>query len=582
MLDSYLPRPGQPDLRGWEWYYLLSQCHGELLTFRGHEGWVIAVAWSLDGRQIASSADQTIKIWDPASGKEVRNAARLQRHRSLVGLERGWRPTGLAGGDSIKVWSVSTGQELRHAGRPQQSNHVRGMESGSGRFAAGSNDGRIRILHAGTGEEIRVLNVHKHTANQESVPLSWSPDGRQLASASDRAVKIWDVSTGEELRTLRGHKDGISNVVWSPNGRRLAAGSWGIFEVKVWDATTGHELVSLKGLDSTVYGLAWSLDGRLLALGGYSGTVKISDAASGELVGTLRGHTLTAQAVAWSPNGTCVASGVPTERCRDMDATAEPEAPALRGQVRSVLAVAWELPDGRQLLGGGGRGRASRSGTSARDSLPDLARRQRALFRRWLGVPTGMHRLGQRRREDQGLERGHGTRVLHARRPPGSAGALVWSPDGRWLASGGDDATIRIWDVAAAKRDPLPRGQLRSGSRAGLEPRRRADCFGGRLGMARACQDLGGGLRPKRSRPPARGRRGPRSRPVAWSPDGRWVASAGRVIEVGTRLTGNWPFDSTVTTGPSTHWPGIPREIALPRRRKNTPSRSGTLTPGRR
>jgi WD40 repeat protein len=54
-LDRCRPEPGQPDLRGWEWYYLLSLCHKDLMTLQGHNDAVFAVAWSPDGNRLASA-----------------------------------------------------------------------------------------------------------------------------------------------------------------------------------------------------------------------------------------------------------------------------------------------------------------------------------------------------------------------------------------------------------------------------------------------------------------------------------------------------------------------------------------------
>ncbi len=187
MLDSYLPRPGQPDLRGWEWYYLLSQCHGERLTYRGDNGCLLALAWSPDGRQVASSGeDCVLKIWDPDSGKEIRT---LRGHSGKVrwlAWSTDGRQLASAGEDSIKVWNVSTGKELRtlagHSGAITSAAWSPDQRS----FAAGADDGTVRILDAATGQTTLLMNGNK----QFERSLSWSPDGRQLASASDRAVKI--------------------------------------------------------------------------------------------------------------------------------------------------------------------------------------------------------------------------------------------------------------------------------------------------------------------------------------------------------------------------------------------------------
>ncbi|MFV2066572.1 MAG: WD40 repeat domain-containing protein [Pirellulales bacterium] len=72
MLDAHMPEPGGSDFRGWEWYYYLSKCHGEVRNFRGHQSKVHSVVWCPDGRRLASaSSDTTVRIWDVDTGKEI-------------------------------------------------------------------------------------------------------------------------------------------------------------------------------------------------------------------------------------------------------------------------------------------------------------------------------------------------------------------------------------------------------------------------------------------------------------------------------------------------------------------------------
>ena len=72
MLDTHIPEPEQRDCRGWEWYYFLSQCDGDLLTLYGHTDRVQSVAWSPDGKRLASASwDRVFKVWDVAGRHEL-------------------------------------------------------------------------------------------------------------------------------------------------------------------------------------------------------------------------------------------------------------------------------------------------------------------------------------------------------------------------------------------------------------------------------------------------------------------------------------------------------------------------------
>ena len=225
MLDSYVPQPGQVDLRGWEWYYLLSQCHGELLTeLRANS--VNAIAWSPDGSRIASNADdnRAIEIWDPVTGKEVQT---FRGHNGEV-HSLAWSPDGSeigsASDDSIRFWNANTGGLLRsligRTGPISCASWSRDLRS----LTAVTADGAIRVFRTDTGEAMRVLKPSGLTADQRVSALSLGPDGRQLASAIGCMITIWNVSKGEAVRTLcqGGVCHGVCHIAWSPDGGRLS------------------------------------------------------------------------------------------------------------------------------------------------------------------------------------------------------------------------------------------------------------------------------------------------------------------------------------------------------------------------
>jgi len=179
----------------WEYRYLYNLLnHRGQRTFLGHANGVTAVAFNPDGTRLASgSNDQTVKVWDIATGMEVLS---LTQH------------TGAA---TSVCWSRDGNQ-----------------------LVSGSSDKTVRVWDAHTGRQLRVLTGH--TGSVTSV--CFSPDDKRIASSSqDRTVKVWDAQNGQQLHSLQGHKDEVSSVAFSPDGKRIASASEDK-TLKVWDAHT--------------------------------------------------------------------------------------------------------------------------------------------------------------------------------------------------------------------------------------------------------------------------------------------------------------------------------------------------------
>jgi WD40 repeat protein len=148
----------------------------------GHSSWVINVAYSPNGQQLASASDdKTIKIWDVSSGQLLKS---LTGHSSVV--------------NSV-AYSLN-GQQL----------------------ASASFDNTIKIWDVSSGQLLKTLTGHSDAVYS----VAYSPNGQQLASASvDKTIKIWDVSSGQLLKTLAGHSKEVNNATYSPNGQQLASAS---------------------------------------------------------------------------------------------------------------------------------------------------------------------------------------------------------------------------------------------------------------------------------------------------------------------------------------------------------------------
>jgi parallel beta-helix repeat protein len=219
-------------------------------TLTGHTDWVRSVAFSPDGRLLASgSADYTIKLWEVASGREVRT---LTGHTWTV-TSVAFSPDGrlLASGSrdkTIKLWDVASGSLVRTLSGPTDDvNSVAFSPDGRllasdfcGRYELGRGcvQGEIRLWEVASGREVRTLSGHTYAVRS----VAFSPDGRLLASGSRdetinairERIKLWEVASGREVRTLTGHTWAVTSVAFSPDGRLLASGS-GDRTIKLWD-----------------------------------------------------------------------------------------------------------------------------------------------------------------------------------------------------------------------------------------------------------------------------------------------------------------------------------------------------------
>ena len=228
-------------------------------TLRAHTSVIGRIAWSPDGRMLASpSWDRTIRLWDVETGECLHV---MQGHKETA-YAVAFDPKGrfLASGsrdNTIKLWEPSSGQ----------------------------------ILHTLEGHGDRVWDV------------AFDQAGCTLASGSrDSMVKLWEPARGTFLRTLEGHQDGVLCVAFDASGCTLATGG-DDRTVHLWEPSSSKPLRRLGGHHGSVYVVAFDMSGGVLASGSADETVKIWEPASGRLLRTLEGHTHSIHSVAFLSGG---------------------------------------------------------------------------------------------------------------------------------------------------------------------------------------------------------------------------------------------------------------------------------------
>lgn len=269
------------------------------------------------------------------------------------------------------------------------------------RLVSASEDGTAQVWNMFHSSDTVIYR--KHTARVNAV--DWSVSDKYIVSgSSDMTAHVWDTHNGNTSFVYRQHTGAIFTVGWSPLSGRIASGGQDR-TVRVWNVADGSNTYVYIGHSDTVNQLAWSPDGRRIASCSNDKTVQVWNSTNGSGVVAYRGHKDRVRAVAWSPDGRFIASASDDQTVRIWDPTNGHTIYVYHKHSAPVTAVTWS-PDSKIIA------------SASEDHTVHV----------WY-APSGSN--------------------LYIYGQVGAVLCVMWSRDGKYIASAGDhiNQTVQIWDA---------------------------------------------------------------------------------------------------------------------------------------
>ncbi|MFT5501057.1 MAG: WD40 repeat protein/class 3 adenylate cyclase, partial [Woeseiaceae bacterium] len=376
--------------------------HREISVLSGHDGAVLHVAFSPDGRQLVStSSDGTARIWDVESAKQI---GVLKGHsgtvRSAAFSSDGQLIITRSADNTERLWGAEDRKQRSVLGDQDQKVQLAQFSYDGRRISTAVNGGVELLWDAESVTEIGSLSGHEGKINA----ISMSRDGQYVAASADKMVRLWEVSSRTEIAVLKGHEGSVRGVVFGPYGRILLSVS-DDSTARLWNVKSGKNISIFKGHELGLSAGAISPDGSRVVTASFDNTARLWDIRSGSIIKIMSGHERSISAVAYTADGNYLVTGSSDRTARVWDASNGALLTILQGHKGAIHHVATSP-------------KADRIATASADGT----------IRIW--------RVGQ----------------THLLRHTGGSGAnyvtsAVFSPSGKLALTKSFDRTARVWDV---------------------------------------------------------------------------------------------------------------------------------------
>jgi WD40 repeat protein len=406
----------------------------------GHDDSVWSIAFSPDGGTIATAAeDGTVRLWDVRARQSIGEPfGRTSHPNGILDLE--FDPTGATlaivdSADTVQLWGVRTRKPIDTLAAFSMSS-VAFSPDGNTLAAAGKN------LELWDVHEPRLIVRVTGDGYHSLRSVAFSPDGTTLAyGGDDGTVRLWDVRARRAIGVpLVGHERFVNSVAFSPLGTTLASGG-DDGAVRLWDVRTGKAIGASVSHERGVSEVAFSPDGAILASAGIDGIVRLWDVRVPEPIGGTLAHSSFVTSVAFSPDGKTLASADGTVRLWDVETgqvirssfMAEGDTVAFSPDGATFASADWDvirLWDTRRWQLIGAPIEASDGPIRSVAFSPDGT---------LLAAAGGGNVLLWNVRTQKAIGE---PLVGHY-----EVRSVAFSPDGAMLASGAEDRTVRLWDV---------------------------------------------------------------------------------------------------------------------------------------
>jgi WD40 repeat protein len=474
-------------------------------TYRGSRDPVRAVAWSRDGKWIASTAGNDIHVWDPQTGKlkvalkgnekPVGTVAFSPEGTTLASgsddpavrlfdIEKGteivnlsadldkrskaqiycvtFSPNGklvaaVNGNGQLQIWNPSLEKGKRLVSGLDAHPGYNAFQVVFGKdtsviFTSGADGKAKQIVGLGPdGENLpnhgRPTPIEGHAPGSNVTGLAVSRDGKFLATgASDKTIRLYDLSGGSPrlARVYQGHTEEVSTLAFSPDGKTLASGS-ADQSIRLWRVSLADEHQNHAEHTGPVWSAAFSPDGKLIADAGADRVIYVRD-ATGKVLHKLEGHTAPVTALAFSADGAKLASVGGDQVVRIWDARAGTRLKELKGHTAPVMAVAF---GGNSLLVTGGIDKVARLWDAGRDEPVQTFPANKSMISAVALRADGKQALvgsadGMLRVYDvTGAPKEVAAVTAHL----AGVGAVAYGPDGRKIATCGGDTLVKHWNL---------------------------------------------------------------------------------------------------------------------------------------